>query len=266
MTTEIAAPDAPLPVVDAGHNGSDHGSMIALIARAAAEPSVDIAKMQALWAMQIQIETRQAARDFADALNRAQAEISPVVRTTENTQTRSFFARLEDVDRAIRPIYVRHGFALSFNTVAPLVEGHIRIECLCSHRGGHTERYGREAPADTLGPKGSAVKTQLHGGASTETFLKRYITCGIFNVVFVGADDDGNKGGAEYIDGETVKEIDMLLRETKSDLARFLHFMKADSIPQITVFDLPRGMNMLLAKKRKMENEANPEGEGEEAR
>lgn len=250
MTTELVEHPQPLPEPSTG-------TMLAIITRAASDPAFDVEKLKALFELQRELMADQAAREYAAALNAAQAEVAPVVRASENSQTRSFYAKLEAIDKAIRPIYIRNGFSLSYNTVAPLVPGNIRIECLCSHRGGHTERYGREAPADTLGPKGTAVKTQLHGGASTETFLKRYLVAGIFNVVFrnLDEDDDGNAGGAEYIIPETVKEIETLLQETGADVERFLRFMKVDSIPQITVYDLPRAINSLLAKKRAMESE-----------
>lgn len=175
----------------------------------------------------------QSEEEYNAAMNAAQTEIHPVVRTTENTQTRSFYAKLEAVDAAIRPIYLKHGFNVSYNTVPPLVAGNVRVECEVA-RGRHSKKYYREAPADTLGPKGTSVKTALHGGGSTETFLKRYAVCGAFNVVFANQDDDGNFGGTKFIDAAQCREIEGLLIETKTDRGRFLqHFAIAD-VPNIS--------------------------------
>jgi hypothetical protein len=234
-------------------------SVLALIARAASNPAIDVEKMQALLDMHREIEARQSEREYNIALNLAQAEIEPIARTTENTQTRSFYAKLEDIDDKIRAVYVRHGFSLSFDTVAPIAAGNIRIECRCHHVGGHTARYGREAPADTLGPKGAPVKTQLHGAASTETYLKRYITCGIFNVVFRGQDDDGVRGGMEFIDAPAVKQLDDLLRRTRSNFDDFCRVMGVRSLVDIQVQDYPRAVNAVMAKLvRQGETHENP--------
>jgi hypothetical protein len=175
-------------------------------------------------AFQERLMARQAEIDFNEAMNRCQEEIQPVARETENKVTNSFYAKLEAVDAAIRPIYLKYGFSLSDDTVAPLVPGNIRVECRVA-RGGHVERFYREAPPDTLGPKGSPTKTTLHGGASTETFLRRYLRCGVFNVVFRDMDNDGN--GA--LSQDQVDYIIELMAKAKVG-PKFLQFMKAQSV------------------------------------
>ncbi len=152
-------------------------------------------------------ESRQKEAEFDEAMNACQADIEPVARTAENKQTGSFYAKLENVDAAIRPHYLRHGFSVAYNTVEPLVAGNIRVECRVS-RKGFSRLYYREAAPDTLGPKGTPVKTGLHGGGSTETFLRRYAVCGAFNVVFRNLDDDGVLGGARAV---TAEQVDQLL-------------------------------------------------------
>lgn len=230
-------------------------SLLALIAQAARDPAFDLDKMQALLDMQERIEARQARREYQEAMNLAQAEIGPVARTVKNPDTKSWYAVLEDVDRAIRPIYLRHGFSLAFNTVAPIAAGQLRIECKCAHKSGHFELFHREAPPDTHGPKGTPTKTPLHGGASTETFLKRYLTCGIFNVVFLRHDDDGNAGGAQYISGEQVKEISDLLRETGATLDSFLATFAVEGLPKLPLAAYPAAVNMLAARKRRAQRD-----------
>jgi ERF superfamily len=194
----------------------------------------------------------QAEERFNDAMNAAQAEIAPVARTAENKQTNSFYAKLEAVDAAIRPVYLRHGFNVSFNTIPPLKEGNIRVECAIS-LGRFTKRYHRESAPDTLGPKGTPTKTLLHGGNSTETTLKRYAVCGAFNVQFRGVDDDGNSGGATYLTPEQVEAIRTIVDETETDPGAFFSTMLTE---EVTIFeDIPaihfdRLMNALHINKR----------------
>lgn len=182
-----------------------------------------------LVAWQEREQAKQAEEAFNNAMNLAQAEIEPVARTAENSQTKSFYAKLEAVDAAIRPIYLRHGFSVSYNTVPPLTPGNVRVECEVS-RGRHSKKYYREAPADTLGPKGTAVKTVLHGGGSTETFLKRYAVCGAFNVVFRSMDDDGVRGGQRFISNEQIDELQGLCQEVGRDEASFVSRLFAGKI------------------------------------
>lgn len=191
-STALAPQQEPVPIV----------SQIMALASQNVNPDM----FDRLVAWQEREQAGQAEEAFNDAMNRAQAEIEPVARTAENKQIGSFYAKLEAVDGAIRPVYLRHGFNVAYNTVPPLALGNIRIECEVS-RGRHSKKYYREAPADTLGPKGSAVKTVLHGGGSTETFLKRYAVCGAFNVVFRGTDDDGVRGGLKLISEAEADEL-----------------------------------------------------------
>lgn len=189
---------------------------------------------------------RQAEIAYNTAMNAAQAEVQPVARTSENSQTKSFYAKLEAVDAAIRPIYLKHGFSLEYDTVAPIVAGAIRVSCRCSHRDGHSRMFYREAPVDMLGPKGSAVKTALHGGGSTETYLKRYIATGIFNVVFK-KDDDGVLGGMRFITTDQVAELESLIKESGREEARFLQLMGVARLDNIEAGAWAAARNVLLS-------------------
>lgn len=236
-------------------------NMLALIARAATDPRVDVAKMEALWRLHREIEDREAEREFNRAMNAAQAEIQPVARTAENTQTRSFYAKLEHIDEAIRPIYLRHGFSMSFGTVAPLIAGKIRIECRCAHNAGHSERYGREADADTLGPKGTPVKTALHGGASTETFLKKYLICGIFNVVFKDQDDDGVRGGHEPITSDQLANLTALLPRAGVTIDAFCKRWNIEALADLPQAQFIEAMNGLSNRAKRREGQSEEEGQ-----
>jgi hypothetical protein len=206
-------------------------STLLLIERIARDPSIDVDRLERMLAFQERLMARQAEIAFNEAMNRCQEEIQPVARETENTITHSWYAKLEAVDAAIRPIYLKHGFSLSDDTVAPLVPGNIRVECRVA-RGGHVERFYREAPPDTLGPKGSPTKTTLHGGASTETFLRRYLRCGIFNVVFKDMDNDGN--GA--LSQDQVDYIVDLIGKARVG-PKFLQYMRAQSVEKAGSLD-----------------------------
>lgn len=236
-------PEAPPPAVTEAP-----GSLINFVAQAVRDPNIDVAKLKALLEMQRELVADDARGQFIRAMSAAQAEIQPVVRDTENTQTQSMYAKLETVDAAIRPIYIAHGFSLSFDE-EPGSDGNMLIVCEASHTAGHSKKYRLHAPPDTMGPKGAPTKTVLHGRGSTITFLRRYLTCNIFNVVLRNQDDDGRLAGMEFISAAQVEELQKLIAETHSDETKFLQHFEIAHLGNLTVGNLTRARNALLQKK-----------------
>ena len=97
------------------------------------------------------------------------------------------------LDRAVRPIYVKHGFALSFNTDPNGPEDHLRVCCKVT-RGSHSEQHQVDMPSDGKGAKGGDVMTKTHAAGSAMSYGQRYLLKMIFNLA-VGEDDDGQKAG-----------------------------------------------------------------------
>lgn len=176
---------------------ASNGGMLAIIAAAAANPAVDPDKMQRLLDMHAQMRAEQARLEFQRAMSDAQAEMQPVVRDAENLHTRSRYARLETIDAAVRPIYTRHGFSLSFNT-EPMEPPNVRVTCIAAHSGGHEARYTLEGALDAMGAKGVANKTPIQALGSTVTYLQRYLTKMIFNITLRNEDDDGISSRSGY--------------------------------------------------------------------
>lgn len=172
--------------------GADTGNILAVIARAAADPQVDVTKMERLFALQERMLARQAEEAFNRAMSDCQAEMPKVLRDATNPSTNSRYARLESLNKAAIPVYTRHGFSLSFGSAdCPTVDYH-RITCVVSHKGGHTRNYQVDLPRDDMGAKGNQNKTKMHGAGSTFSYGRRYLTLLIFNISLVNEDDDGN--------------------------------------------------------------------------
>ncbi len=227
------------------------GSLLNFVARAMTDPSIDADKLRMLLTMQRDIVADDARLQFNRAMSSAQGEMVPVVRDATNDQTRSRYARLETIDAALRPIYTRHGFCLEFNSEA--IDGpNERIVCEVSHSAGHTKRFQLEAAPDTMGPQGKANKTALHGLGSTVSYLRRYLTCMIFNVA-LSDDNDGNRqrpAEPGRLTDEQVNELWALMEATHTNEGKFLAAMKLElrSITQAPARDFPRLKNALLTK------------------
>lgn len=235
------------------HHRANDNDMVSLVREAVSNPQIDVGKMEVLLRMQRDIEGESARVQFIEAMNEAQAEVGPVARDAENKQTSTFYAKLESVDAAIRPVYTRHGFSLSFDEEQG--DGtNMTIVCEVSHVRGHSKKYRLFAPPDVMGPKGTPTKTALHGRGSTITFLRRYLTCNIFNIVMKNQDDDGVRGGKVFLISQEIREMEDLIMVTRTDERQFLSVMcnTAQSLGEIERVDFARLKNSLLSKRAKM--------------
>lgn len=224
----IPESDASLPAQ------ADATAILAMIERAARDPSVDIDKMERLVQMQERVLKRNAEQAFNESMKAAQEDMPRVVRDAANSSTNSKYARLETVAKAINPIVTRHGFSMSFGTAESPLPAHYRVTCLVSHIGGHSRDYFADVPSDMTGMKGTQNKTATHAFGSTMSYGRRYLTLLIFNVALVNEDDDGNRAsGGATIDDAQVQEISDLLTKTKSNLGLFLKTIKLDGLAQI---------------------------------
>jgi hypothetical protein len=169
-------------------------AMLSFIERAAFDPNFDLPKFEALLMMQERIVDRQARREYFEAMNRTQSELGPVVRDKENTFLRTRYATHAAIDAVIRPIYVAHGFSVSFSSPPAQVPGNVCIAMTVAHCGGHSELFGpMEGPPDTAGAQGRTNKTPVQAVLSTNTSFRRGLLQNAFNIAFVDdeTDDDG---------------------------------------------------------------------------
>ena len=61
-------------------------------------------------------QTQERATQFMAALVKAQRDMAPIARDMDNPSTKSRYASLAAVDRAIRPAYTAAGLAPTFDT------------------------------------------------------------------------------------------------------------------------------------------------------
>lgn len=165
--------------------------MLALIEKSAGDPRTNTEKMRAMLDMQLELIREERRIAYNAAMKACQEEMQPIVRKADNEGKK--YSKLEHVDNALRPIYSKHGFSLSFNSRRE-VDGTITMLCDVLHDSGHHEVKELNGALDLAGIKGNANKTQVQGVGSTVSYLRRYLTAMIFNVVFINEDDDG-KGG-----------------------------------------------------------------------
>ncbi len=166
-------------------------TILGLVDKAIENPDFNADALEKLLDMQERVLDRDAKQAFNAAFVQCQATMPSIVKKTENAQTKSTYAKLEEINRYLIPHYTQHGFALSFGTENSPLDNHIRVTGELIHSGGHSKQFYYDSPHDGEGIAGKKNKTAAHARASALTYGQRYLTTIIFNVV-VMADDDGN--------------------------------------------------------------------------
>lgn len=158
----------------------------------AVEKGMDPAQLKALVDLHEQWRAARANEAFSASMNACQAEMPTAVRDARNEHTKSTYIRLETINHVAKPIYTKHGFALSFAEADSSVTGFKRTICDVRHIAGHRERYHIDLPIDGTGAKGGASSMNaVQGCISTGSYGLRVLVCRIFNITVADTDLDG---------------------------------------------------------------------------
>lgn len=182
---------------------------------------------------QERILDRQAKQAYFADMALCQAEMPKTLKAKENKQTRSMYEDLGDLVETIKPVYTRHGFAVSFNSCGSSQEGWIGMKATVTHRDGWAEEFTYEVPVDNVGMKGEKNKTVIHGVSSSRSYMRRYLLREIFNLTTSeDVDNDGNLPEL-LLSEDQVIHIEDLLKESGADPRQFLKFAGADCVENI---------------------------------
>lgn len=238
-STQVVATEPAAP--------TESGNVLQIISRAAADPSVDIEKLERLLAMQERITARSAQAEYAAALAEMQphlpmiAERGAIKDRSGNAQSR--YALWEDIVTTITPILSAHGFALSFRTANEA--NMVSVTGVLSHRAGHSESTTLALPIDTSGSK-NAVQSV---GSST-SYGKRYTASALLNLRTGEIDDDGRIGGDEpRIDEDQIANLQALMDEVGADKARFFAYLKITALDEIYARNYSSVVKLLESKR-----------------
>lgn len=220
-----------------------------IIARFAADPAFDVVKLEKLMDMQERMLNRHAKADFAADYVRMKPHLPKVMRTKDNSQTKSKYAPLENINQAVDPILEQFGFATSTKVTAQTPDS-VTVKAELWHSGGHVEETTVTMPLDNVGIQGSVNKTGPHATSSSVTYAKRVAICALLNIS-TGDDKDGNQAKDESVlSNDKAVEVDLLIAEVKADKAKFLSFMGVSDVREIKARDYQKAMNALNAKKK----------------
>lgn len=251
MSTAVAKRETKAEVQSATVPASETAAIFSMIERVAADPSVSVERVEQLFGLYQRMQADRAQKAFAAALVDAQKDMAPVAKDAGNSQTKSRYATYDALDRALRPIYTNHGFAVSFNTEQSAIENHVRIIGTVIHQDGHERTYTVDMPCDGKGAKGGDVMTKTHAMASAITYGRRYLLASAFNIATTERDDDGNAAGnaapKERITEAQAKDLAALAERANIDLQIIREHFKVQELTDLT----PAQLKTALAKVNK---------------
>jgi hypothetical protein len=207
---ESQPPAAPLPP---GPSVDSASTVLGLIERVALDPGVGAEKLDRIMAIYGTLKAKEAELAYNAAKGRILKKLV-VIKIVKNrsalnevdnakpqkgTHEAFKYAPLEEIDRHLRPLLAEEEMDLSYSD-EPAGGGGIRIRGRLRHLpGGYHEDFFMSAPPDTTGGKSS-----VQALGSTNSYLRRYVACNIFNIVVVGDDDDGNGGTIDEAQSRTI--------------------------------------------------------------
>jgi hypothetical protein len=177
-----------------------------------------------------------AARDaYTEAMAQFRAKCPPILKTrvvdftSSKGRTNYRHAGLSESIEQVKAIMGECGLSHSWRTEQP--NGMVTVTCIVTHAFGHSESTSLSAPVDLSGNK-----NPIQAIGSTVTYLQRYTLFSLLGLAAQEEDDDGNGAcGDGKITTEQQTEIEMLLKETKSNRKKFLAWAKVDGVEDIPV-------------------------------
>lgn len=162
-------------------------SIMAVISRAAADPSCDIDKMERLLQMHERMQAKEAEQAFNAAMAQMQCDIPTVSEGGLNTHTGNSYATLDDINHTLKPIMQKHGFAITFKV--DHVGAGVKVTGILMHAAGHREDTTMFLPMD-IG-KG---RNDVQAVGSSVTYARRYVMCALLNITTGETRDDDGVG------------------------------------------------------------------------
>jgi len=190
---------------------------------------LDIEKLERLLEMKEREEAKTAYAAYVVAMSQFQAECPTVKKTGIVTDKHGIeiytYPRFDSIMKTIQPHMQKNGLSVRFNS--DISDGQVRVHCMVSHVGGHTDDSHFACPIETTMAGGANASQRT---ASANSFAKRY---GLMNALNVAGsdydDDDAQILGAEpaHITTEQAASLrDKLEALPNGDEAFFCNWLK----------------------------------------
>lgn len=231
---------------------SETVALLGLIERAAADPGVDLDRMERMYAMYERAAARSAKSAYLDALMAAKAALPRIIRAgaasyedkkTGEAKKAFSYAKWEEAVGQIEPVLAAHSLMLTFTTEQQTGD-RVAITGVLSHRDGHSERAQMALGCDASGGKNNA-----QGWGSAISYGKRYTAFALLNLV--GHDDKDTDGAPPPADTtKAIADLKALVVETKSDVGRICQHFSVETLDDLSAAQISQVVTGLKARQR----------------
>jgi len=194
-------------------NAAAADTRLALLQQAISDPACDPNKLRQLLDVQLTWEANEQRKAFAADYAAFRAEC-PIIEPLDQGD-KAHYAKLDRIERTIRPIESKYGLAILWNDVRLSDEGkQCLLRGILTHRSGYNQpvAYDAPIPEPIINREGKQIGNSTQRMGSATTYGKRYGKLAIYDLV-CGVDNDGSGANAsQRVSSEQVTTIRSLLK------------------------------------------------------
>jgi len=206
----------------------------------------DLSTLKEMMALQRDHDAYQAKKAFTRAMAEFKADPPHISKDKVNTQYKSKYTSLGNLINSSLPKMSKCGLSHKWD-LDHTDQKMIKVTCVVTHALGHSESTSMSAPAD-----GSGSKNPIQMIKSTITYLKATTFESIMGLASSDAnfDDDGQVHYApvKYLTTDQAIDITDRLKDTGSDVVKFLLNFNSSSVEDIPMSQYGRALNLLKSK------------------
>jgi len=195
-------------------------NMLSIIARAAANPAVDVQKMQALLDMQIAIRREEARTEFVRSFVAMSSKMPSIrkdgtilIEKNGRVVQKTPYATFEALHKAVSPLLKANNFAfwtepdIGPSGVGVIIRGHL------DHISGHGTSCVMSLPPDATGSKNS---TQAIG--SSISYGRRYCLINLCNISSEAVEDRDRDGDPKARRSDDDRPVNLITEKQLTEL------------------------------------------------
>jgi hypothetical protein len=207
---------------------------------------VDTDQLKELMQLQREWKADQAREAFTAAMNAFRAESITITKSKSVFHGEKFMYRhalLSNIVEAVAPKLGLHGLSHRWETKQDGAA--ITVTCILTHKLGHSISTALTASPDTSG-----AKNGIQAIGSTVTYLQRYTFLALTGLAAKDTDNDGDGDKDPTLDDGQVADLESLIQEVGADKAKFMRYLRVDSLDQILAKNYEAVVKELERKRR----------------
>ena len=216
----------------------------------AVQQGADLDKLEKLMDLQERWEANQARKAYVAAMSAFKANPPKILKDklvdfqTNRGRTTYMHATLGAVVSAVIEGLGAQGITHRWSTQQEA--NRITVICTLTHLDGHSESNQLTAGADESGGKNS-----IQAVASTVSYLQRYTLLAATGLATHDQDNDAQTQAPQpVITPEQVADLQALIEEVGADKAKFLQYLRVESLSEILAANFSAVVKLLEARRR----------------